>query len=60
MARARSVYVCSECGASALQWFGKCPSCGTFDALQETAAEARAPHRYAGVGGKAVAAVTPS
>jgi DNA repair protein RadA/Sms len=31
----RSIYVCSECGGEASQWFGKCPSCGTFNTLVE-------------------------
>src|SRR6185295_19219020 len=39
MARTKSAYVCSECGASALQWFGSCPSCGTAGTLSETVAE---------------------
>jgi DNA repair protein RadA/Sms len=33
--------VCAECGASALQWFGSCPSCGAAGTLSETAAERR-------------------
>ena len=28
MARTKTAYVCSECGATALQWFGACPACG--------------------------------
>jgi DNA repair protein RadA/Sms len=39
MARAKSVYVCSECGATALQWFGSCPSCGAAGTLSETVTE---------------------
>jgi DNA repair protein RadA/Sms len=39
MARAKTAYVCSECGATALQWFGSCPSCGTAGTLSETAGE---------------------
>ena len=53
MAKARSVYVCSECGATALQWFGICPSCGAGNTLQETAAEGKpSSHRYASTAGK--------
>jgi DNA repair protein RadA/Sms len=37
MARAKTAYVCSECGATALQWFGACPSCGAAGTLPETA-----------------------
>jgi DNA repair protein RadA/Sms len=35
----KSAYVCSDCGASALQWFGACPSCGAAGTLSETVAE---------------------
>jgi DNA repair protein RadA/Sms len=37
--KAKTAYVCSECGASALQWFGSCPSCGAAGSLTETIAE---------------------
>ena len=47
MARAKTAYVCSECGASALQWFGACPSCGAAGTLSETLAERPSAHRYA-------------
>src|SRR5688572_15867701 len=39
MARTKSAYVCSECGATALQWFGACPSCGAAGTLTETMTE---------------------
>ena len=39
MARSKSAYVCSDCGASALQWFGACPSCGAAGTLIETMTE---------------------
>ncbi len=41
MVRTKSAYVCAECGASALQWFGSCPSCGAAGTLSETVAERR-------------------
>jgi DNA repair protein RadA/Sms len=60
VAKPRSVYVCTECGASALQWFGICPSCGAGNTLQETAAEGKpSTHRYAGVAGSAATAAKP-
>jgi len=49
MAKAKTAYVCSECGASALQWFGACPSCGAAGTLSETLAERPSAHRYAGL-----------
>src|SRR5688572_13825329 len=39
MARTKSAYVCSECGATALQWFGACQSCGAAGTLTETMTE---------------------
>jgi DNA repair protein RadA/Sms len=47
MARAKTAYVCSECGSSALQWFGSCPSCGAAGTLSETSLEKPVQHRYA-------------
>ena len=41
MARTKSAYVCAACGASALQWFGSCPSCGAAGTLSETVADRR-------------------
>ena len=41
--KAKSAYVCSECGAVALQWFGSCPSCGAAGTLSEAAAERSGP-----------------
>ena len=48
MAKAKTAYACSECGANALQWFGTCPSCGAAGTLSETVTDR--------VGGKRVAA----
>ena len=39
----KTAYVCSECGASALQWFGACPSCGAAGTLVESLGERRRP-----------------
>jgi DNA repair protein RadA/Sms len=39
MAKPKSVYVCAECGATALKWMGLCPSCGAAGTLAEQAAE---------------------
>lgn len=35
MARTRSVYRCSECGADHSRWAGKCDSCGAWNTLAE-------------------------
>ena len=39
LAKAKTSYSCAECGASALQWFGSCPSCGTAGSLVEAISE---------------------
>jgi DNA repair protein RadA/Sms len=39
VAKPKSAYVCSSCGATALKWMGMCPSCGEAGTLSEQAAE---------------------
>jgi len=55
MAKAKTVYVCAECGGTSPKWQGKCPSCGGWNTLEETAAAAgagaAAGHRYAPLAG---------
>lgn len=41
MAKPRTVFVCSSCGADAPRWSGQCPSCGEWNTLAPFA-EARA------------------
>lgn len=35
MAKAKSKYVCSECGYETVKWLGKCPACGSFGTINE-------------------------
>ena len=35
MAKAKTVYVCSECGYETPKWLGKCPDCGSWNTLVE-------------------------
>ncbi len=35
MAKAKSVYVCQECGYEAPKWMGQCPACKTWNRMQE-------------------------
>ncbi len=35
MAKAKVVYVCSECGYETAKWMGKCPSCNAWSTLEE-------------------------
>ena len=35
MAKAKTVYVCSNCGADSPKWLGKCPACGEWNTYVE-------------------------
>ncbi len=35
MAKAKTVFYCTECGNETPKWQGKCPSCGAWNTLQE-------------------------
>src|SRR5512134_1063752 len=45
MAKAKTVYSCTECGGQTLKWQGQCPHCSGWNTLVETLAE-RKPARY--------------
>lgn len=53
MAKAKSVYSCTECGATSPKWQGQCPGCGQWNTLVEAVAEAApaAGNRYASLAG---------
>ena len=54
MARAKSVFSCTECGATSPKWQGQCPGCGLWNTLVETVAEnlaAGSANRYAALAG---------
>ena len=40
MAKDKTLYTCTECGATSPRWLGKCPGCGAWNTLLETVAEA--------------------
>ncbi len=66
MAKAKTAYVCSQCGAEHTRWQGQCASCGAWNALSEfivaparaNAGSAAAPRR-SGYAGEHSARVTP-
>ncbi len=43
MAKARTLYSCTECGATSPKWQGQCPGCGQWNTLVETVMEAATP-----------------
>ncbi len=46
MAKSRTQFVCSECGAASPRWQGQCPQCNAWNTLVETRVETGA-RRYA-------------
>jgi DNA repair protein RadA/Sms len=40
MAKAKTLYACTECGGQVLKWQGQCPHCQAWNTLVETVAEA--------------------
>ncbi|NMG27671.1 DNA repair protein RadA [Aromatoleum evansii] len=53
MAKAKTSFVCSECGGQAPRWQGQCPQCKGWNTLVETVIEATAPgsSRFAALAG---------
>lgn len=43
MAKAKSIFSCTECGATAPKWQGQCPGCGQWNTLVEALMEAATP-----------------
>ncbi len=50
MAKARTVYACTECGGASPKWQGQCPHCGAWNTLVESVATP-APTRFQSVAG---------
>ncbi len=50
MAKARSVFYCTECGNETPKWVGRCPACGAWNTMveQEAAPKARTTGRSVG------------
>ncbi|HRP66877.1 MAG TPA: DNA repair protein RadA [Thauera sp.] len=55
MARSKTAFVCTECGAQALRWQGQCPQCQAWNTLVETVLEpavAAVGSRFAALAGE--------
>jgi DNA repair protein RadA/Sms len=57
MAKAKTLYACTECGGQSPKWQGQCPHCGTWNTLVESIATPAAA-RFESVAG-ARSSVTP-
>ena len=53
MAKAKSIYSCTECGAQSSKWAGQCGDCGAWNTLVETVAVATAGARSKRIAGYA-------
>ncbi|MBM3408997.1 MAG: DNA repair protein RadA, partial [Betaproteobacteria bacterium] len=49
MARTKSQYQCTECGASAPKWSGQCAQCERWNTMVETVVEPAATQRHRGL-----------
>jgi len=51
MAKDKTQYTCTDCGGISAKWLGKCPSCGAWNTLIESAVEiaGTTKNRYAGM-----------
>ena len=49
MAKARTQFVCQQCGSTSPKWMGRCPDCGEWNTMVETIVESkeRSPLSYA-------------
>ena len=56
MAKLKTTYVCSNCGATSAKWIGRCPSCGEWNTYNEEVAE---PQRPTSVVGRAATGSAP-
>ncbi len=43
MSKAKTQYICTECGGASPRWLGKCPHCEAWNTLVESVAESTAP-----------------
>ncbi len=46
MARDKTVYTCTACGGTTPKWLGRCPQCGEWNTLEETAVSAPGKNRF--------------
>jgi DNA repair protein RadA/Sms len=47
MAKAKTIYTCTECGGQVPKWQGQCPHCNAWNTLVETVAETATSSRFA-------------
>lgn len=58
--KVRPVHTCSECGFVSPKWLGRCPECGSWGTLQETAAAQSSTAAQAAMSGRRPTGLTPT
>ncbi|WP_250482131.1 DNA repair protein RadA [Caballeronia sp. GACF5] len=46
VAKAKTLYVCSECGGESPKWTGQCAACNAWNTLTESVAQTASNHRF--------------
>lgn len=49
MAKNKNVFICQECGYEAPKWFGKCPSCSSWNTMVEEKKETQVMSKSTGI-----------
>ena len=52
MAKAKTVFVCSECGQEYSKWNGRCTACGSWNTIEEAEPSPRSGGKSAAPGGE--------
>ncbi len=55
MAKKATIYACTECGAQATKWLGRCPDCNAWNSYAQEDAPAQAAGQTIGAGGAPIA-----
>ncbi|MEW6761214.1 MAG: DNA repair protein RadA [Pseudomonadota bacterium] len=59
MAKSRTAFTCSECGATSARWSGQCPDCKAWNTMVETVVEPQGVNRMSQTAHKALAQTAP-
>ena len=59
MAKAKTNYTCSDCGAIASRWTGQCQDCKAWNTMVETVVETAGQNRYSQPQHKSLAQTAP-
>ncbi|MGI4717170.1 MAG: DNA repair protein RadA [Janthinobacterium lividum] len=59
MAKSRTAYTCSECGATSARWSGQCPDCKAWNTMVESVLEPQGVNRMSQTAHKALAQTAP-